>query len=154
MAYSFLLVPHSSYKSTVIQIGVAAQTLENLLPDGVCLLVMLLSYGNAKSRTLSRSLPLRQNITPCLLLVLRLFGCVVSSQNLASPKYNHLHYMLTTPVPSKLLPTLSTTNVRNTSRLNATPSERPMTIKYHPPTYLYHSTNCRYLHQIDDTSTP
>jgi len=59
MAYSSLVALHSSYKPTVMLIGLVARELENSLSNGVYFLVMLLSLGNARSMIVSPSPPLR-----------------------------------------------------------------------------------------------
>lgn len=60
MAYAFLLVLYSNYKPIMMLIRPAAQTLGNLLQDGMHSLVMLLSLINARSKTLSLNHLLRQ----------------------------------------------------------------------------------------------
>lgn len=73
----------------------------------------LISWKCKKQESVSKS-STDQNIVPCLLHVLRSFGCGVFLQSLVSHKFNPLHYMQTTLVLSKLLLTLSTMNARST----------------------------------------
>jgi len=113
-------------------IGPVALTPGNLLPAGVCFLVMPISYGNARNKTMSPNHLLKQSTEPCLLHALRSFGCVVSSQNSVSVQFILLHFMLTTLVPSKLQPTLSITNAPSTLRLTVTQSGKHMIIKLSP----------------------
>ena len=101
-----------------------AQTLGNLLLVDVCFLVMSLSLRNAKSKAISLNHPLKQIVEPCLLLATKSFGCMVSSQNLASVQFILHHFMLTTLMPFKLQLTSSITNAPSTSK--------PMIIRLSP----------------------
>lgn len=120
----------------------ADYTLENPLQDDVYFLVMLLSFGNARSKIVSPSSPLRQSIAPCLLPDSKSFGFVVSSKSLVSSKFTLLHYMMTTLASSKLLLTPSTMSVWSTYRLTSTLFRRLLTTKllhFHISSLLYKS---------------
>lgn len=130
MTYFFLLVLHYSSMLTMMLIGSVSQVL--LLLVGVCFLVMRLSLINVKKNmTLSPSHLPRLSIVPYLLLVLRSFGFVIL-YSLAFPRLNLHHYMLTTLVPSKLVPILSTMNGRSTWRLTIALNRRSLTVRLLP----------------------